>query len=438
MFVCKLQKYSPLVFSSQAPSKVSSEKRSDVAANYGDESETVEFKQSLVYHPKSSSVDVDAQIFNIMRSVAGFMNNIGGTLYIGVRNDGSVNGIERDMPELNGGTNDSFGNYTSDWDGWNRLFIDSVRKYLGVYAATLVNVEKDKHNHQTVAKVLVKKSEKPIYVNNKILFRRQCNTTAMLTGDELTWFIIERLRGDALESFINQKYGYDTEVADVFDEDNDNKAALVSNIVTGAIDDERNQKKWLYLRFFSDGKYIITHLNEKEKKYTKGELVCDCQLQQYHKNEKQVLLMIYNGKGKVNKIDFDKGVGDWFSKKSEALQSNAPWTNSGNMEVKCVDRNDMLVAFYTSDGKDYCYVRDVSDINPSQTHRDKALFTGGHTLPIKNSKLKENIIHLPGTYRNWIAPIVNRHIELKDPTKKGTIRRLMDILKELYQNSSIV
>jgi hypothetical protein len=41
------------------------------------------------------------------------------------------------------------------------------------------------------------------------------------------------------------------------------------------------------------------------------------------------------------------------------------------------------------------------------------------------------IMHIPGSYRNWIAPIVNKKVDIKDSKKKGTIRRLIEILEEI-------
>lgn len=421
-----------------APSKTAA------VTNYGEESEIVEFKQSLVFHPKSSKVNVDGQVFNIMRSIAGFMNHIGGVLYIGVKDDGSPSGIEADYPELNKAMDDSFNNYSANWDGWSRKLIDSVRKYLGLFAATLINVQKIEENNMVVAKVVVSKSIKPIYLNNKTIFRRQCNTTAMLTGDDLSYFIIERLRGESLEQFINQKLGYETEVVDSIDdkEERESSAGVASIITDGALDDERNHNKWLNLRLFDDGCYIITQGNAKDEKYNKGSLICDYQLKQYHKNENQILLMIYNGKGKVNKIDFVNGKNDWYYVNKHdvvtARQSSAPWVLDSNIEVRCVDRNDMVVAFYKDGDKDYCYVRDVMDINPSHSDRSKALFTEGHSLPTRGAKMCGNILHIPGTYRNWIAPIVNKQIELSDPKKKGTINRLINVLEELYSNKVVL
>ena len=429
------------VFTTKEPTIVKEdEKPFCQITNYGEESETSEFKQSLVFHPKSSEVDVDSQVFNIMRSIAGFMNHIGGTLYIGVRNDGSAKGIENDYPELNKGINDAYGNYSADWDGWNRKLIDSVRKYLGSFAATLVNVEKEECSNVVVAKIMIEKSAKPIYVNNKILFRRQCNTTAMLTGDELTWFIIERLRGDSLGQFIEQKFGYETEMDENEGKENATSPSIDS-ITAGAIQDERNHNKWLYLRLFENGQYTIIRGNGRVPKSTQSAMICDYQLKQYHKNENQVLLLMYNRAGKVNKIDFDKGKNDWYyNDRNDIIQArnaNAPWVSDSNVVIKCVDRNDMLVAFYKDGDKNYCYVRDVQDINPSHANRNQALFTGGHALLTRGAELCGDIMHIPGTYRNWIAPIVNKHVELSDPSKSGTIRRLIDVLKDIYPNNAI-
>lgn len=401
--------------------------------NYGEESSTVEFKQSLVYHPQFKDVQISRQIYNIMRSIAGFMNHDGGILYIGVKDNGSVNGIHNDFDNLceeNGYT------YPANWDGWSRKVVDSVRKYLGHYAAGLINIEKLDHGDKVVGKITISKSSKPIFVNNTDLFCRQCNETAKLTGDALTMFIIERLKGDALGEFIDNRFGYDTDIPDIETDVDEEKLDKedVKVVSHKAIDDERNMNDWLHLQLYDDGRYILTKPNTKHKEYD-GKILCDYQLKQYHKHEDQVLLLLYNNALKVNKIDFANGKNDWYASKMTALQSSAPWVEDNDVSIRCVDRNDLLVAFYTLDNKDYCYVRDVSAINPSQANRDKALYTGGHTMTPKEAQGKGKIMCLPGSYRNWIAPIVNKRCEINAPGKSRTIQRLIDILNELYPDN---
>ena len=395
--------------------------------NYGEESSTVEFKQSLVFHPQSKEAQVSRQVYNIMRSIAGFMNHEGGQLFIGVNDDGSVHGIHNDLDKLSEGNGYT---YPANWDGWSRKVTDSVREYLGPYAPNLIKIVKEEREGKVIGRIDISRSSKPIYVNNTQLFRRQCSETALLSGDTLTMFVIERLRGNAFGEFIDNKLGYDTEVLDVDTEENATADEVkIANLA--AIDEERNMNDWLYLQLFDDGHYTLSKPNSKVKTCRANKL-CDFKLKQYHKNEDQVLLLMYDNACKVNKIDFAKGKNDWYGKRMIAQQSNAPWIEDQSVSIKCVDRNDLLAVFYNLDGKDYCYVRDVSDINPSQANRTLALYTGGHTMAPKDAQVKGKIMHIPGSYRNWIAPIVNKQCEVNSPSKGRTIQRLVSILNELH------
>jgi hypothetical protein len=84
-----------------------------------------------------------------------------------------------------------------------------------------------------------------------------------------------------------------------------------------------------------------------------------------------------------------------------------------------------------------CWVRDISYINPSQSDRSKALFTGGHKMTSENFDGKSIILHIPDSYRRWIAPIVNLKCEVNDPRKHKTIHNLISIINELYPEYDI-
>ncbi|MCM1028015.1 MAG: ATP-binding protein [Pseudoflavonifractor sp.] len=64
----------------------------------GRESQTVEFKTSLIY-PAGNSMrrDVDRQTREIVQIIAGFLNTAGGRLYIGVSDEGYVRGVAQDL-----------------------------------------------------------------------------------------------------------------------------------------------------------------------------------------------------------------------------------------------------------------------------------------------------------------------------------------------------
>lgn len=68
------------------------------AKYYGDESQTVEFKSSLVYSTRGGHTrDAKEQLREIVHIICGFMNARGGTLYIGVNDSGYENGLEDDL-----------------------------------------------------------------------------------------------------------------------------------------------------------------------------------------------------------------------------------------------------------------------------------------------------------------------------------------------------
>jgi len=65
---------------------------------YGDESQTVEFKSSLIYSTHGGSrPDVKEQMLEIVHTICGFMNARGGTLFIGVNDSGYENGLNDDL-----------------------------------------------------------------------------------------------------------------------------------------------------------------------------------------------------------------------------------------------------------------------------------------------------------------------------------------------------
>lgn len=72
--------------------------KAPTAKYYGDESQTVEFKSSLIYSTHGGSrPDVKQQLHEIVHTICGFMNARGGTLYIGVNDSGYENGLDDDL-----------------------------------------------------------------------------------------------------------------------------------------------------------------------------------------------------------------------------------------------------------------------------------------------------------------------------------------------------
>lgn len=82
----------------------------------GVESGTLEFKTSIVFPPDNNmQPDEYTQSVNVMRGICAFLNSTtGGTLYLGVNDQGYVIGVENDMNFLKTKTIDSYMRYVQD------------------------------------------------------------------------------------------------------------------------------------------------------------------------------------------------------------------------------------------------------------------------------------------------------------------------------------
>lgn len=107
----------------------------DSGTYLGIESGTVEFKTSMVFPPdkdKHMQADEALQNHNVLKGVCAFLNSpVGGTLYIGVNDQGYVAGVEEDMKYLRLQTVDAYLRYIQD----------TIKKYLGVDSLTYIRIE---------------------------------------------------------------------------------------------------------------------------------------------------------------------------------------------------------------------------------------------------------------------------------------------------------
>ena len=119
----------------------------------GIESGTLEFKTSMVY-PSNNHMQPDeyAQNLNVLKGVCAFLNSTtGGTLYLGVNDQGMVVGIENDMKYLNYHTIDSYMRYVQD-TAKKHFGIDTL-PYLRIeplYDNTVVAIHVEPHPYRVV------------------------------------------------------------------------------------------------------------------------------------------------------------------------------------------------------------------------------------------------------------------------------------------------
>src|SRR5208282_47938 len=117
------------------------------------ESKTLEFKSTLRWNLKEDRQDDKAVTHAVLKTIAAFLNTDGGDLLIGVADDGSVVGTERDRLE-------------SD-DKFMRHLAQVVRNGLGDRAGTCIDPKPQTVQGKTVCVVSCQRSPEPVFLKWK-------------------------------------------------------------------------------------------------------------------------------------------------------------------------------------------------------------------------------------------------------------------------------
>jgi ATP-dependent Lon protease len=148
----------------------------------GGESYRVEFKQTARVNLATKQRDQVIELM-VIKSVAGFMNRLGGTLLLGVTDAGEVFGIEKDMKTL--------GSRRSR-DGFELWLTGLLDNMLGPTATSNVAIGFEDFPEGTVCRVDVERGKKPTFVRGgkgeADLYVRLNNSTRLLnTADALEY-----------------------------------------------------------------------------------------------------------------------------------------------------------------------------------------------------------------------------------------------------------
>lgn len=92
----------------------------------------------------------------MLKTLAGYMNGNGGTLLIGVADDGSVAGLEHDYATLK----------KSDRDGFEQALMTAVATKLGGDACHFVQMVFQSLDNKDVCRVIVAPGHRPVYVKD--------------------------------------------------------------------------------------------------------------------------------------------------------------------------------------------------------------------------------------------------------------------------------
>jgi len=155
---------------------------------FGDETKTVEFKQTFSRCLNSKKSNAPHVIHAVLKTIAAFANTKGGQLLIGVQDKPrDITGLELD-------------DYKNDRDDYTKGIMNRVKSFLGTLAATLVDIEIiTMENGKELCLIKVDPSTEPVFCthsefeknhqkyipNPEFLYIRQSGETHKLTPSEM-------------------------------------------------------------------------------------------------------------------------------------------------------------------------------------------------------------------------------------------------------------
>ena len=133
------------------------------------ENETLEIKSTLRFDLKENIINKKLE-YVIAKTISAFLNTEGGTLIIGVDDDGNTLGLEKDLQTLS----------KQNIDGFELHLRQVIKKYLGDYFEKYIKVTFPKVDDKEICLIQISKSGKPVFVTfegNESFFVRNGNSS---------------------------------------------------------------------------------------------------------------------------------------------------------------------------------------------------------------------------------------------------------------------
>ncbi len=157
----------------------------------GGENQEVEFKAHAIVPGRRTREDGAPQgVGSVVRAVAAMLNSTsGGTILIGVEDDGAICGVEGEYALADGGK--------ANWDGWLLKLVNTLRARLGARNTFLhYAIERRQAGVHDVCMIRVEPSDEPVYIDKR-LFVRTLNQTVEMLGPDLVDYVSRRFRDPA-------------------------------------------------------------------------------------------------------------------------------------------------------------------------------------------------------------------------------------------------
>ena len=150
----------------------------------GGESGILEFKSTLRWDLHKNEINRALEGV-VLKTLAGFMNSEGGTLLIGVGDDGQIEGIEHDYPTLK----------KRNQDGWEVALMTLVSSKAGTANCRLIQPVFHSIGGKTVCRVIAAPAGQPVYITldgSRRFYLRTGGSTRELDVEQAVDYIASR------------------------------------------------------------------------------------------------------------------------------------------------------------------------------------------------------------------------------------------------------
>ena len=140
------------------------------------ESSSVEYKASIRWDMDHNKINKELEKV-IIKTIDGFLNFEGGTLLIGIDDNGGIIGIDKDILTLK----------KKNIDGFQQLLINLISEYLGAEYSQYIDITFEKVDDKSVCIVNIDKAPQSVFVrekDTKLFYIRSGNTTKLLNSEE--------------------------------------------------------------------------------------------------------------------------------------------------------------------------------------------------------------------------------------------------------------
>ena len=344
----------------------------------GEESQTVEYKTSIVFTPKNEA-NIDMQMFNIVRELAAFMNADGGTLYIGIHDrTKKIVGIEQDLPHLCEGESPFADSYTADYDHYQLKIRDTVVSLCSAMAGSLIDISFPQQDGVTYCKIDVTPATHPVWTKGNMLFQRQGNQAQMLRGEAITQFVGERI-GNYIVAMTGGVAVKETSSEDM--------TKLIRSAVKTAINDRRLEVAAPAVQQSNDPKYWIVWYNDGTWSREKTQSDAQNVFKQLPVTEDaaDVIIAFCHKSGTVNVVKLSV-----FKRKTRQGEINKDGFNPNEVPAEIyICHPSSLVAVHSADqgGTEYIKLHHLTDFNPTTSGKNQGPYIipkgKGHVLEFK-------------------------------------------------------